>query len=336
MKNNLIKAIILFSGGLDSTLAVRILQKQGIEVEGLNFRTPFGCCREPTHKIAQELGLKVTYLNLTNDYLRVIENPKYNYGRSVNPCVDCRIHMFRIAKRFMIETNAHFIVSGEIVGQRPNSQRKDCLKAIENNSNLQDLILRPLCAKLLPPTLPERNGWVNREKLYAFHGRGRRGLIELGKKLGLTQFPTPSIGCLLTDKNYGSRVRDMWEYQPQPISLRHYELLKIGRHFRLGDHTKIIIGKNEKENKKLKKMALPGMTYLVGENYIGPCVLITSLFNPKSLNEIQTLLTQYIRDIPSKLKMKKITFDPIQKEECIELPTLIEVGKKLEPIMGLN
>ena len=313
-----IKSVILFSGGLDSTLVIRILQLQGIEVEAINFRTPFGCCQEPTRQIADELGVKVTYLNLNDEYLRVIEKPKYNYGRGVNPCVDCRIHMFQIGKRFMDEIGAKFIASGEVVGQRPNSQRKDCLQNIEKNSELEDLILRPLSARILPPTLPERMGWIDREKLYGFSGRGRKKLIELGQNLGLKTFPTPSAGCLLTDKNYAQRVRDMWKNTLEKNhSLQNYEILKLGRHFRVRDNVKIIVGKNEKDNQRLEKLAQEGMTYLVAENFAGPSVLVTSELTSNALEDIQGIMLFYSRNLPASPQINKFSFGKKESKEQI-------------------
>ena len=192
-------AFALLSGGLDSMLAIRLMQQQDIEVEGLNFKTIFTCCQDQAGQAARQLGIQLTVVGQDDDYLELIKKPQFGYGRGANPCVDCRIYMFQIAKTYMEQTDAQFIVSGEVVGQRPMSQKRRDLNVISHHSELDDRLLRPLSAKLLPPTWPEREGLVDRQQLFDFSGRGRKGLIALAKRFGFKEIPSPSTGCALTE-----------------------------------------------------------------------------------------------------------------------------------------
>src|SRR5262245_46437463 len=183
------KAIALLSGGLDSRLAIRIVQEQGIEIEALNFRTIFGCCKDEAGQAAQELGIRLTVVGMDDRYLDIIKRPRYGYGKGINPCVDCRIYLFEIARRFMEQTGSSFVISGEVIGQRPMSQKRRDLDIIARDAGLEELLLRPLSAKLMPPTLPERLGLVDRERLYGIEGRSRKELIELARQFGFTDIP---------------------------------------------------------------------------------------------------------------------------------------------------
>ena len=200
------RCIALLSGGLDSMLAIRIMQEQGIEVEALNFKTMFTCCQDTSAQVARDLGVNLTIIGQEDDYLDLVRNPEYGYGKGANPCVDCRIYMFERAKKFMHQVDAQFIISGEVVGQRPMSQKRSDLDTISYQSGLEDLLLRPLSAKLLPPTKPEREGLVDREKLYGVQGRSRKFLIELAHKYNLKEIPTPSTGCSLTEPEFGRKA----------------------------------------------------------------------------------------------------------------------------------
>ena len=188
------RCVVLLSGGLDSMLAIRIMQEQGIEVEALNFKTMFTCCQDTSAQAARALNVPITVVGQEEDYLDLIREPQFGYGKGANPCVDCRIYMFQRAYKFMETVDAQFIVSGEVVGQRPMSQKRSDLKVIANYSGLEDLLLRPLSAKVLEPTKPERDGLVDREKLYDFQGRSRKGLIALAREFGFSEdmIPTPS------------------------------------------------------------------------------------------------------------------------------------------------
>ena len=211
------KCLVLLSGGLDSMLAIRIMQEQGIEVEAINFKTVFTCCQDESAQAARDLNVPLTILTQEDDYLQLIRNPRFGYGRGANPCVDCRIYMFERACAFLEPLGADFIVSGEVVGQRPMSQKRSDLSIISHHSGLEDLLLRPLSAKLLPPTKPEREGWVDREKLYDIEGRSRKELIAMAKRFGLAKIPTPSTGCALTEPRFSQKVFDLIEISPEVV-----------------------------------------------------------------------------------------------------------------------
>ncbi|HIE36472.1 MAG TPA: hypothetical protein EYP89_04465 [Candidatus Omnitrophica bacterium] len=251
------KAIGLFSGGLDSTLAIKLVLDQGIEVIGLHFFSPFCTCDKKgcginAKTIARELGISLTTQFLGEECLRIIKNPKYGYGKNLNPCIDCRILIFKKAKEFMKKIGASFIITGEVLGQRPKSQHAHSLKTIEKEAGLEGLILRPLSAKLIKPTIIEKNGWIDRSKLLNFWGRNRKPQIELAKVLGIKNYPSPAGGCLLTDPIFCKRVKDLLEYEI--FNLKEVNLLKIGRHFRIDPSFKLIVGRDEKENNLLSQL----------------------------------------------------------------------------------
>ncbi len=266
------KAVALISGGLDSMLAVRVLQEQGIEVEGINFFTGF-CVEGHTHAIrnhdkdkqkrnnalwvAEQLGIKLHIVDVIEEYKDVLLNPKHGYGANMNPCLDCKIFMVGKAVEWVKKLHKDgfdFIVTGEVIGQRPMSQRKHTMPIISEESGADDILLRPLCAKNLPETKPEREGWVDREKLYDFHGRNRKPQIALAKQFGLHDFASPAGGCcFLTDKSYSDKLVDLW----QARNSREYELddimlLKVGRHIRPTEEFKLIIARDAGESKFLE------------------------------------------------------------------------------------
>ncbi|MFV1966536.1 MAG: hypothetical protein ACC628_14015 [Pirellulaceae bacterium] len=293
-----LRCVALSSGGLDSMLAIRIMQEQGIEVEALNFKTVFTCCQDEAGQTARDLGVRVTVIGQEDDYLDLVREPQFGYGKGANPCVDCRIYMFDKAKVFMEQVGAQFIVSGEVVGQRPMSQKRRDLDIISYHSRCEDLLLRPLSAKLLHPTLPEREGWVDREKLHAFQGRSRKGLIALGKKLGLKNIPTPSTGCALTEPRFSLKVFDLI-HQPQEARRWDFELLKVGRHFRFDAHTKIVLGRDETQNDQLEYMhQLPEATSTAGlfpESFNGPHALLVGPATDAALSFAGALVLRYSR-----------------------------------------
>jgi tRNA-uridine 2-sulfurtransferase len=294
--NNRNKAVALLSGGLDSHLAIKIIQMQGIEVEALNFKSTFSCCKDDAGATARSLGVKLTLLSLGEDYLKLIRKPRFGWGRGVNPCVDCRVYMFDIARKFMEQVGASFIISGEVLGQRPKSQMRDQLKTIQKESDLDDVLLRPLSAKLLPPTLPERMGIVDRSKLYDIEGRSRQRLHELARELGIEDIPQPSIGCILTDENYGERVKDHLSHS-KTETFWEYESFKIGRHYRLDDDHKAIVGRKQIENETLEhlhKEEPEKTTFFKPENFIaGPSALLVGTFEEELLPKIGNLILQY-------------------------------------------
>lgn len=255
------KAIVLISGGLDSTLAARLMQNLGIELICLNTVSPFCLCNHRSSKgcfhgvnlVAKNLGLKLISVNVSSEFLEIVKKPKHGYGSNINPCIDCRILLFKKAKEAMHKEGASCVITGEVLGQRPMSQRRDTMRLIEKESDLIGLVLRPLSAKVLEPTIPEREGWINRDKLLSIAGRGRREQFALAKEFGINDYPCPSGGCLLTDPEFAKRLRDLLSHNE--LNLENIELLKIGRHFRLKEDAKLIVGRNEKENGLLEVLA---------------------------------------------------------------------------------
>lgn len=250
-KNTTIKAIGLLSGGLDSTLAVKMMIDQGVEVVVLNFVTPFCTCtrkgcRHEASRVAELFGVPVKIISGGKEYIEMIKNPKHGYGRNMNPCIDCRIMMFRKAKEYMREIGASFIFTGEVLGQRPMSQYKKALETIEQESGMENLIIRPLSAKLLNPTIPEENHWIDREKLLSIQGRRRLPQMELADKLGIKEYPCPAGGCRLTDPHFAKRIKESFKHGEDKI--KDIQLLKYGRHFRLKSRAKVVVGRNEEEN----------------------------------------------------------------------------------------
>ncbi|MEW6685285.1 MAG: 7-cyano-7-deazaguanine synthase [Candidatus Edwardsbacteria bacterium] len=270
------KALVLFSGGLDSSLALRLVKEQGLEVEAINFVTVF--CqnhRSGTRSCTptQELGVKLKIVNVVSEeYWEIVKHPKYGYGKNLNPCIDCRIFMFRKAKKFMQEIGADFIVTGEVLGQRPMSQRRKTMQLIENESELSGLVLRPLSAKLLKPTIPEREGWVDRQKLLNFSGRFRKPQMKLAKEMQINNYTCPAGGCLLTDHAFAKRMQDLLEHGE--FEINDVLLLKLGRHFRFNERTKLVIGRDKRENKQIEQLAKKDDVLFVPQNYPGPTALL--------------------------------------------------------------
>lgn len=254
------RAVALFSGGLDSTLAILLILRQKIEVTAITFLTNFGCditdmssCSKDPFPIASRFGFDLKLFHLGEKFVEIVKNPRHGHGRNMNPCIDCRIIMLKEAKTLMEMIGADFVITGEVLGQRPMSQRRDTLDLIAKESELKGFLLRPLSAKLLPLTIPEIKGIVDREKLLSISGRSRRVQITLAEEFGLKNFPTPSSGCLLTDPIFSRRLMDLLKYTPDP-DFDDLNLLKIGRHFRPSEQCKIIVGRNKEENLMLRKM----------------------------------------------------------------------------------
>ncbi|HER00527.1 MAG TPA: DUF814 domain-containing protein [candidate division Zixibacteria bacterium] len=253
------KCVALFSGGLDSSLAILLMLRQNIDVTALMFLTHFGCdivdkssCSQDPEPMSKKFGFTVKMMHLGEKFIDIVRNPKYGHGKNMNPCVDCRILMLSEAKQFMEMTGADFLITGEVLGQRPKSQFRNSMNAVERDADVEGILLRPLCAKLLEPTIPEKEGLVDREQLLDINGRGRKRQMELARKFGLEDYPTPAAGCLLTDKKYSERLRDLMGHQEQ-INFDDLNLLRVGRHFRFNDDAKMIVGRNEIENDKIER-----------------------------------------------------------------------------------
>jgi tRNA U34 2-thiouridine synthase MnmA/TrmU len=273
------KAVMLLSGGLDSLLAARVLLDQGIELEALNFVTLFcnctpksRCCSSAASAV-QQLGISLKVINNTQDFLKVVQAPAHGYGSNLNPCIDCRILMFRKAADYMRETGASFIVTGEVLGERPMSQRREAMTLIEREAGLEGLIVRPLSAANLEPSIPEQRGWIDRGKLLGIRGRSRKPQIALAASYGLKDYPCPAGGCLLTDPIFAARMRDLMQHQPG-FALPDVLLLKLGRHLRLTDEAKVIVGRDQPENERLKSLAREGDELLEAVDVPGPLSLL--------------------------------------------------------------
>jgi tRNA U34 2-thiouridine synthase MnmA/TrmU len=253
------KAIALISGGLDSILAAKVIQQQGVEVIPLHFNIPF-ChkAKEPGKQaglVKENLGADLRSVDLSQEFLEVIKNPRYGFGSNMNPCIDCKILMFSRAKELMPELGAQFIVTGEVLGQRPMSQHKQALSVIPRRASLEGLVVRPLCAKLLPETIPEKEGWVRRDGLLDFSGRTRKPQFDLAQNLQVKDYAQPAGGCLLTDPEFSRRLKELIAHQE--LSLNNIELLKVGRHFRIATDARLAVGRNESEDNELLGLAQP-------------------------------------------------------------------------------
>lgn len=296
-----VTAVALLSGGLDSMLAIRTIQEQGVPVEALNVRTVFTCCQDRAAEAARELGVPLTVVAPEDAYLDVIRRPAHGYGRGANPCVDCRSFMFRLAHRFMSQIGADLVISGEVLGQRPMSQKRRHLAIVARESGLEDRLLRPLSAKLLPPTLPELAGQVDRRRLHDFAGRSRKGLIELARHFGFREIPSPSTGCALTEPAFAARVHDLIRLEPEN-SRWDFELLKVGRHVRLNRRTKVIVGRREAENQSLRRLfeaaeQRPAML-LEPEGFVGPAALVVGDASDESISFAGGLILRHSKRLP--------------------------------------
>jgi hypothetical protein len=271
------RAIVLFSGGLDSTLAARILQEQGIGIVGLNFVTPFHDNSQTAQKAADGIGIELVVHQTGDDYIQLVAKPRFGYGKAVNPCIDCRIEMCRVAKMLMAQREAVFTATGEIAGQRPNSQMQHQLNLIDRESGLDGFLLRPLSAQVLSPTKTETNGIVDRRKLFGYTGRGRGRLIALAHRLGIKKIPQPSTGCFLCEKSYAPKVFDLFNHESNPTNW-DAEILNAGRQVRISPTLKIVLSRNEEQGKRLEQLfdlpdARPAIL-MIPESFNGPTAML--------------------------------------------------------------
>jgi tRNA U34 2-thiouridine synthase MnmA/TrmU len=293
------KAIVLVSGGLDSALAAKLIAKQGIDVIGINFLTPFG----PIDKLSRKfnlkkffdnLGIEIKSVDFFAESLEMVKNPKFGIGSNLNPCIDCHILMLKKAKKLLKKLKASFVVTGEVLGQRPMSQNKHSLELIEEKSGLKGLLLRPLSAKLLAETIPEKEGWVRRDELFDFSGRTRSPQFALAKELGMENYATPAGGCLLTDRGFSIRMRDLLKHNHNVLTNNEIELLKFGRHFRLSKQVKLVVGRDHEENEKLLNLAKNRDYLLEPKDIPGPVALVRGRFdNKEKLNLACRIVVRY-------------------------------------------
>ncbi len=269
-----IKALGLCSGGLDSILSALVLRDQGIAVSWVSFETPFFSA-DKARAAARMTGVPLTVRDITPVYLEMLKNPRCGYGRRMNPCMDCHALMFRLAGDMMAEMGASFLFSGEVLGQRPMSQTRPSLRYVEKHSGHDGYILRPLSAQKLPETIPEREGWVDRERLLDFSGRTRKPQMALAEAYGITDYPAPAGGCLLTDKGFSTRLRDLFAHGTDDETVAELHLLRHGRHIRLDDRTKIVVGRTQADHAAIAALVRPETDVtLKVRDYPGPAVVV--------------------------------------------------------------
>jgi tRNA U34 2-thiouridine synthase MnmA/TrmU len=274
------KAVALYSGGLDSTLAILVMKRHGVDVTAVTFMNHFGCdisdkssCSKDPFAASVKFGFQVKLAHLSDKFLEIVKKPKHGHGKNMNPCIDCRILMLKEAKEFMNLTGADFLITGEVVGQRPMSQRKNCFPMIDKAADVKGLVVRPLCGKILPVTIPEEKGLISRDLLLDFNGRSRKPQMALAEELGLTEYPAPAGGCLLTEPNYSYRLRELLDHDSDP-EYKDINFLRIGRHFRYSPECKIIVGRNNEENDTIKSLSGPDDYIFDVPGYGSPLTLI--------------------------------------------------------------
>jgi len=269
----IVRGLGLCSGGLDSTLAALVLRRQNIHVEWITFETPFFTA-DKARKASERTGVPLHVQDITEDYLVMLKAPPAGFGKNMNPCMDCHALMFSKAGAFMVAHGFDFLFSGEVLGQRPMSQNAPSLRYVAKRSGFGERILRPMSAKKLPETVMETSGLVDREQLLDLSGRSRKPQMALAREFGLTDYPSPAGGCLLTDVGYSRRLKDLFDHSDQ-VQVNHLYLLKYGRHMRLGPATKIIVGRNQKENQKIEQYFDPQRDILLKtHSYPGPTAIM--------------------------------------------------------------
>ena len=327
----MVKAISLISGGLDSILAAKLLLEQHIEIEALTLNLPFMPSKKPLEaalSACRDLKIKsrVIDLNKSASYLKMIESPKFGYGKNLNPCIDCHAFMLKEAKKIMIEGGANFIITGDVLGERPMSQMKNTLSLIDKEASVEGLVLRPLSAKLLAETIPEREGWVMREKLFDINGRSRKRQFEMAEKMKINDYQTPGGGCLLTDGQFCQKVKDLIAHKQ--FDFYNVKLLKAGRHFRLDKFTKLIVGRDKEDNELVEELRTKASILLRPSDVPGP----SALLNKEAAADLQYLaagiLSAYTKSkdlvsvsllVPGSEEIDIIEAMPLEKEDFRKL-----------------
>ncbi len=300
----IVNAVALISGGLDSILAAKVVMEQGFSVTGLYctsvFSKSFGNEAE-THavRVSKAIGLDLRVVTMGQDYVELIRNPVHGYGKNVNPCIDCKIFMLKKAREVMQELDAPFVVTGEVLGQRPMSQRRDALHIIERDADMRGMVLRPLSAKLLPPTKAEQQGAINREKLLGISGRSRSVQLQLAERYGIRGFSTPAGGCLLTDKNFSDKLRDLFA-DKQAVDESDIRLLTVGRHYRMDTGVKIVLGRDNDENNFLMSLAPNGYHLFTPHGFPGPVALLSGEPSQDMKQTVGRLIITYSKQIPGR------------------------------------
>ncbi len=296
IKKNKIKGLVLFSGGLDSILSVKILRKQNVYLEGVSFKTPF-LSIDKAEKMAKKIKLPLIIKDISKEFIKILKNPKFGYGKYLNPCLDCRILFLKQAKKILKQKNFNFLATGEVLGQRPFSQNKRALSLTAKEAKVRDILIRPLSAKLLEETKFEKKGEIDREKLLAINGRSRKEQIRLAKKFKIKNYPSPAGGCLLTYKEYSLKVKELLKIKKNP-SLKEFEILKIGRHI-FKNKNWFIVGRNKEENIFLESEKSISGLIIKPENFKGPTILIPNrrITSKKILEKAFCLIDKYSKSI---------------------------------------
>jgi tRNA U34 2-thiouridine synthase MnmA/TrmU len=323
-----VKAISLLSGGLDSILATELIRRQGVEVVAFNVKTPFCIPKKDgsneATEAAEQLKVPLKIFSVSKDYVQMLRNPKYGYGKNMNPCIDCKIFMLKKAKKYAKEIGADFLFTGEVLGERPKSQHGPALKVIEEESGLRGKLLRPLSARLLRETEVEKKGLVDRAKLLNIQGRSRKPQFQLAKEYGITHYPSPAGGCLLTCEEYSKKLRDLFDNKKR-ISMADIALLRAGRHFRMNKN-KIIVGRNEAENKVLAATRTGSEFSFELPDIVGP---ITILQGPKTKKAIETAaqLTAFYSDTETREAKVNFGKETLHKSIIVKVPDKAFVEK---------
>lgn len=289
------KALALISGGLDSALAAYLIKSQGIKVQGISFDTKFTSPR--VAELAKSLGIPIRVVDISRSFLNVLKFPRHGFGKNINPCIDCHIFMLKKCRSLLKKEKASFVITGEVLGQRPMSQRKDALRLVEKQCGLEGILLRPLSAQLLPETAVEAKGWVDRQKLLDIQGKGRKRQLSLAKKINLKGFSAPAGGCLLTDPCFSRRLKDLMQ-NDKNFTTNDIGTLKTGRHFRLNKNTKLIMGRSYEENLKLKKLKKSHDVFFTptGNNRGPDAILRSKRFDAGIVELAKSLIVYYYKN----------------------------------------
>ncbi|MCL1926758.1 MAG: hypothetical protein FWF95_06460 [Syntrophorhabdaceae bacterium] len=330
------KAVILLSGGLDSTLAARMIVDQGIDLYAIHFTSPFCTCDRAVNRdgagchsqsriVAERLGIPIKTVSKGEEYLDIVRFPRHGRGKGMNPCIDCRIFTLKKAREYMESIGASFLVTGEVLGQRPMSQKDEAIRIIEKHSGCTDIVLRPLSAHRFPPTLPEREGWVEREKLLGLAGRSRKEQMRLAQEWEIGDYPCPAGGCLLTDQTFSVKVRDLVKNEPE-FGMFEVNLLKLGRHFRVGK-VKAVVAKSEEENRRLEAFCGGKVPVYISDSHPGPSVVVLGGDPEDRMAVLSRILTRYSKaDKPGPYEVREVSPEGERMVTVPEDRTFEEVG----------
>jgi hypothetical protein len=340
-EGDMVRAVGLLSGGLDSMLAVRILSAQNVDILAVSFATPFfgpspaeagASARiggsERAARAARELGVPFRSVDITERHLEIVKSPKHGYGRNMNPCIDCHALMLSVAGKIMESEGYDFLFTGEVLGERPKSQNRSALAIVARESGYPDLVLRPLSAKLLEPTKPEREGLIDREKLLDIEGRSRKRQMALAKEFGITDYPTPAGGCRLTDPGYSRRLRELLEHDPS-ADADDVRLLALGRRLRLAEKTMLVLGRNRLENEKLETLLRPGDVKLMVRGFPGPTGLLRGPVD-NALKRLAAAICARYSDAPAGVEVPVHFFIGGAEEE---IAVAAASGESIEPLI---